>query len=154
MIYAKVKNGTVIKYPYTMLDLKSENPNTSFPSFIADYILREYDIHKVNVVRNPSNYLKNYSETEPVFINNELFQSWVESDATESEIADRINSQWTSVRSSRDKMLKASDWTQLPDVALSADKQREWAEYRQELRDITDATNPFLIEFPEEPTNV
>jgi len=151
MIYAKVKNGTVIKYPYTMLDLKSENPNTSFPSFIADYILREYDIHKVNVVRNPSNYLKNYSETEPVFINNELFQSWVESDATESEIADRINSEWTSVRSYRDKMLKASDWTQLPDVSLTAEKQREWADYRQELRDITNATDPFLIAFPEEP---
>ena len=151
MIYAKVKNGTVIKYPYTILDLKSENPNTSFPSFIEDYILREYDIHKVNVVRNPSNYLKNYSETEPVFINNELFQSWVESDATESEIADRINSEWAYVRSSRDKMLKASDWTQLPDVSLTAEKQREWADYRQELRDITDATDPFLIEFPEEP---
>ncbi len=39
------------------------------------------------------------------------------------------------VRSHRDGLLFGSDWTQVADVALSAEKVAEWATYRQALRD-------------------
>lgn len=52
----------------------------------------------------------------------------------------------------RDSLLMQSDWTQLPDVALTAEQKAAWAVYRQQLRDLTD--NPAFpdVEFPKAPT--
>ena len=40
------------------------------------------------------------------------------------------------VRSQRNGMLGAADWTQLGDAALGEHTPQEWATYRQELRDL------------------
>lgn len=40
------------------------------------------------------------------------------------------------VRQERDQTLARTDWTQLPDVALSVEKVAEWATFRQTLRDL------------------
>lgn len=40
------------------------------------------------------------------------------------------------IRSERDIRLAESDWTQLPDVPLSAAQRTAWANYRQALRDL------------------
>lgn len=45
-------------------------------------------------------------------------------------------SHWFSFREKRDRLLQASDWTQMPDSALSDTKKAEWATYRQALRDL------------------
>ena len=42
----------------------------------------------------------------------------------------------TMVRSQRDGMLAAADWTQLGDAALGDHTPEEWATYRQSLRDL------------------
>jgi hypothetical protein len=59
---------------------------------------------------------------------------------------DAPNSVLASVNSirARNGLLAVSDWTQLPDVPLSAERKAEWAVYRQALRDI-----PAQTEFPE-----
>ena len=40
------------------------------------------------------------------------------------------------LRLSRNRILRDSDWTQLPDSPLSDEKKSEWATYRQALRDL------------------
>jgi hypothetical protein len=55
------------------------------------------------------------------------------------------------VRSERDVKLQACDWTVLPDVPMDASKKTEWETYRQELRDITDQSDPFNITWPSPP---
>lgn len=40
------------------------------------------------------------------------------------------------LRSRRNAYLYESDWTQLPDTGLTADKLLEWRDYRQQLRDL------------------
>lgn len=53
---------------------------------------------------------------------------------------------------SRNAMLANSDWTQLPDVALTAEQKAEWAVYRQALRDVPAQTGfPKNINWPEMP---
>jgi len=42
----------------------------------------------------------------------------------------------TEARILRDKLLAASDWTQLGDAPLSASLKAEWVTYRQALRDL------------------
>lgn len=52
----------------------------------------------------------------------------------------------------RNALLAESDWTQLPDVPISAEQKAAWAAYRQQLRDITDQPGfPDNIVWPANP---
>lgn len=51
-----------------------------------------------------------------------------------------VEEQLEAIRRQRDKALKATDWTQMPD-AMSAAKRKLWADHRQALRDL-----PALVE--------
>ena len=56
------------------------------------------------------------------------------------------------MRMHRDDALSRSDWTQLPDVALTAAKVAEWATYRQALRDLdVNGDDPALPDWPTQP---
>lgn len=56
------------------------------------------------------------------------------------------------IRTQRNALLLASDWTQIPDYP-GADKQT-WATYRQALRDITKQSGfPFTVNWPTASTN-
>ena len=46
------------------------------------------------------------------------------------------------MRRIRNILLKASDWTQLPDCPLTNSKKTKWASYRQNLRNIPATSNP------------
>lgn len=67
---------------------------------------------------------------------------WVNQDTPENE--------WLKVRELRARYLAKSDWTQLPDVPLAT--KEAWAEYRQQLRDVTLQQDPFNIVWPIHPT--
>lgn len=60
---------------------------------------------------------------------------------------DEIAVQWGVVREQRNSLLQSSDWTQISDFDLGADR-NAWAVYRQSLRDITDQPNPFALTWP------
>ena len=42
------------------------------------------------------------------------------------------------IRAKRDRLLAASDWTQMPDVTMSVPDRNRWASYRQALRNFPD----------------
>jgi len=68
------------------------------------------------------------------------------------------------LRLERNRMLSSCDWTQNPDSPLSEEKKKEWATYRQKLRDITKTVdidsvtlygpeiNVSSVNFPKEPS--
>jgi len=58
--------------------------------------------------------------------------------------------EWTqAMRGMRDKLLRRSDWTQLPDAPCDSSA---WATYRQALRDFPSTWTPGpTAEFPEPP---
>jgi hypothetical protein len=61
---------------------------------------------------------------------------------------------WYWLRRTRNKLLSASDWTQVPDCSLSDEKKEEWRVYRQQLRDFpaTLTEDPGVtVEFPDPP---
>ena len=56
---------------------------------------------------------------------------------------------WDRVRAERDRLLAASDWTQVADAPVDASA---WAVYRQQLRDIPqDFASPDDVVWPEQP---
>jgi hypothetical protein len=68
---------------------------------------------------------------------------------TTDEVQQRDAGQAAQVRSERNALLAASDWTQLADS--TADK-AAWATYRQALRDVTGQQGfPWTIQWPEMP---
>ena len=57
------------------------------------------------------------------------------------------------LRQLRQRYLQESDWTQMPDSPLSAEKKTEWQTYRQALRDITiTSTSCSDVVWPTEPS--
>jgi len=59
---------------------------------------------------------------------------------------------WGQVRAERDRLLAASDWTQVADAPLTADEREAWADYRQALRDVPqDFDSPDDVVWPETP---
>jgi hypothetical protein len=64
---------------------------------------------------------------------------------------DALAHTWKAVRSQRNSRLQASDWTQIPDPPLAAQKKQQWAQYRQALRDVTNQPDPFNIQWPTPP---
>ena len=59
---------------------------------------------------------------------------------------------WERVRSERDALLIASDWTQLADVDVP--NRVEWTGYRQALRDCTSVDDPRDVVLPDAPGGV
>ena len=151
MFYAKLNNGEVIRYPYTITDLRLETPNVSFPATMTAEELAPFNIVPVTPTDAPNvDYTKDLSRWAA-----KNGSSWVEvwtvTDATAEEIADRLNAQWSSVRDERDRKLYACDWTQLPDVPLTEQQKADWVSYRQAMRDVTNQQDPFNIVWPTPP---
>ena len=59
---------------------------------------------------------------------------------------------FTMVRGQRDGLLRNTDWTQIADAALGAHTAKEWAAYRQELRDLPSKHSKVSeVVFPDDP---
>lgn len=150
MVYVKIENGKIVKYPYTEFDLRMENPNVSYPATIGYGFFVEVGAFPVQPTDRPEiDHTQNISEGNPEEIGSGLWrQVWVVTEATKDEIAERTAAKWSAIRSKRNKFLLESDWTQLNNSPLSPEKIAEWASYRQALRDITEQTDPFNAVFP------
>lgn len=49
-----------------------------------------------------------------------------------------LENYWSLIRQKRDELIRDTDWTQIPDAPISAEKKAEFSEYRQSLRDLTE----------------
>lgn len=73
----------------------------------------------------------------------------IPADAKVEIVAD---AKWEQIRVKREPLMRDTDWTQMPDVQLTAEKKAEFADYRQALRDIPqNVGNPDDVVWPEKP---
>ena len=60
---------------------------------------------------------------------------------------------WEPIRLKRERLVRDTDWTQMPDAPLTVEKKAEFTAYRQVLRDIPQTyDNPDDIVWPTKPT--
>lgn len=85
---------------------------------------------------------------------NEVVEYQIARDKTQDEINSEIENLWSNIRSQRNIFLNESDWTQISDSPLSVEKKEEWKVYRQELRDITNQSDPHNIVWPIKPDGI
>ena len=145
MQYALVQNGLVVTYPYSITQLRRDNPRTSFPKKPTDASLASWGVYPVSVTAQPtfSHATQNIADGDPVLVDGQWQQTWVVTDATPEQVTQRSEQQADDIRRKRDKMIADTDWMALSDNTLTA----EWATYRQALRDITNHINfPYLAD--------
>jgi hypothetical protein len=150
-IFVKVSEGKIEKYPYTYFDLISDYPNLSASLPLPLNTQVDLGVFHVTLTENPSSGLDVYEESDPVCDFGVWKQSWKKADLTEEQVSEIVDTEWAKVRSIRDGLLQLTDQTQLPDRPISEELQLAYANYRQDLRDITHQADPFNIEWPEAP---
>jgi hypothetical protein len=147
-MYIRIKDNEVI-YPYSIQQLKVDERNVSFPQNLTNSILESFGVYNVVVSPKPNDYTKNITEGTPIYDNGVYTQNWLQTDTSQSEIDNRIENKWIEIRDQRAQLLQESDWTQLGDIPQSV--RDSWTTYRQQLRDITNQSNPFSIVWPTKP---
>lgn len=150
-MYILAPNQVAKTYPYTVGELRRDNPNTSFPKRPTDATLASWDVYPVVNVDSPafSHATQNLTEGDPVLVDGQWQQTWVVTDATSEEVVQRAEQQADDMRNKRNYLLANSDWTQIADAPVDA---TAWATYRQSLRDITAQVGfPNEVTWPVEP---
>jgi len=151
-MYVKITSGDVDTYPYSVGQLRRENPNTSFPKQIPDEILESYGVLSVTFPDAPSiddRTQKIDQEATPSLVAGAWTIRWTTSSKTADETAEYDADMAASNRDNRDNFLSQSDWTQVADAPVDA---TAWGTYRQALRDIPDQAGfPNDINWPTKP---
>ena len=147
MLIAKVEDGQVIN----VSDYRDMFPNTSFPNSGPDVeFLEANSCMTVTVWKQYDQRTEKLDSVAPYIEGNTVYTIAVEP-LTPEEIEANTESQWAKIRSQRDTLLAACDWTQLPDVPLDTEQKQAWVVYRQALRDVTSQADPYNIEWPVAP---
>ena len=151
MFYAKLdSNGALERYPYTLTDLRRDNPQTSFGRTISEDTASAFRCVPVTQVTPPADdHTKNF-ERSAQLVDGAWQEQWIASDATSEQITQRTTLKANDVRTERNEKLAATDWTQLADQSSIA---ANWTAYRQSLRDVPSQSGfPFTVTWPAEPS--
>ena len=147
-MYLRIINNE-ITYPYSLQQFRVDNKTYTFPLNIPTETLNEFGVFEVVQTQKPNNYTKNISEGTPTLTDGVYYQNWVQTNASDSEKELRLEIKWSEIRELRNQLLSECDWTQLGDVTESI--KTSYQSYRQDLRDITNQSDPFSIVWPEKP---
>ena len=147
-MFVKATNGQIDQYPYTVGDLRRDNPNTSFPKNVPVAMMAAYGMYPVGYEAapdyDPMTHRLQHSDM-PVLKDGKWVLTKTVVALTEGQIADRDAAKSKEVRSQRDSLLSQSDWRVIKAQETGTAMSAEWVDYRQALRDITDHANfPWL----------
>ena len=149
MLYLKAIDNVVEKYPYSLGQLRKDNPSTSFPKQPSLAGLAEFNVYPVTeatpTLAEGEKLVKVWTPTlvsGEWILPHQAVAKTVEDLATESEVA------WANLREQRNTLLAETDWTASTDVTMTA----EMTEYRKLLRDLPENTaDVFNPIYPEQP---
>ena len=92
MTYARVENGSVVRYPYDFLLLRKDNPSTSFPADALERadVRSTFNVVEVSEVSKPSEDVNHVNEANPVLVNGTWTQAWEETPRSAEEMAAKV----------------------------------------------------------------
>ncbi len=170
-MYIKLTNGQPDQFPYSVLQFRRDNPQTSFPKQISNTILRRYAVYEVTQLNEPAHdhLVQNLVRGTPA---REVIRLKTEADCTDPETKEVDTDQvgqplygngWEvayttvnkseadakeAVRNQRDSLLNQTDWMASSDITMSS----EITTYRQALRDVPAQSGfPFSVTWPTKP---
>lgn len=146
MNIAIIKDGSI-----TVGDYRALFPNTAFPSSgPSEEFLAENSAKKVNAFKAHDRLTEKLVQVEPYDDGEFVSVVSVENLSTQ-EIQTAKDSALANIRSQRNQLLAACDWTQIPDCTIA--NKTAWATYRQALRDFPESIDDprVPVEFPHDP---
>lgn len=142
-MFVKASSNAVERFPYTISDLRRDNPNVSFPATVPDAELGTYGVYRVTPTTAP--------ETNPRTDTLERSCSLVDGTWTEVWTKVQLDSAVAAenIREQRNELLAETDWTQLSDSSVAS----AWTTYRQALRDVPSQEGfPYSVTWPTKPS--
>jgi hypothetical protein len=118
-MYIKIINTIPVKY--TLSQLRKDNPQVSFPVNISNNLAEEFGVYPLQATPRPQiDYItQNCTEGTPQFINGSWAQTWVISDASQEEIAERKQNLIDSITDETQNRLDSFAQTRLYEGILS-----------------------------------
>jgi len=141
-MYAKIENNKIVKFPYSLNELRASHRDVSFGDEINDETLAHFGIVRVVQEQSPEfDYTVENRVTDVVLTDGIWKQVW-NLEKLPLEVATQ------NIKVKRNTLLAATDWRFRSDQSPT----QEWIDYCQALRDITDSKDyPYNIEWPTEP---
>jgi hypothetical protein len=91
MTYILAPNQIAEIFPYSIGNLRRDNPNVSFPRNVSDALLASYNVFPV-VTQAPPAYdpaTQNLNQATPTLVDDQWLQTWQVTDASAKEIFER-----------------------------------------------------------------
>lgn len=119
-MYALIKNGEVIQFPYAVAQLKRDNPQTSFPKNLTPELLATFNVFLVKPTEQPAYdpLTQRVEEGTPVNEAGEWVQAWSVVPLSTEELEARVPRSVT-MRQGRLALLQAGYLAQV-DAAIQA----------------------------------
>jgi hypothetical protein len=150
LFYVQANGDTFVRHIHDVEPTRWDEDNFCRVAKLTPEQIEHYGVHQLKLVTPP--YYDPATQTREhgpaLLIDGVWTQNYIVSDLDADASAATVGAQWTVVRAERNKLLANCDWTQLPDASADA---AAWAVYRQALRDITDQSDPFNIQWPTTP---
>jgi len=155
-MYVFAPNQTVETFPYSIGNLRRDNPNTSFPRNPSDELLAEWNVFPV-VKQDPPTFdaaTQDLNETNPTLSSNQWLQTWSVTAASSDEIAQRTTDKQAEVRAQRNQLIAETDWVVVMAKETGTNIPTAMKTYRQALRDLptTEAGFPHTMTWPTKPS--
>ena len=140
MQYAKIVDGSLVRYPYDFAQLRRDNKNVSFPIKMTKAMFEEWGMFQVHIEDNPT---YNKATQKIVTADAPVLESgvWVIKRSVEPMTSEEIQQNDLETeelnRTTRFELLSETDWWASSDRTMSDEE----TAYRQALRDITTHAN-------------
>ena len=151
MNYLLASNNAVSKFPYSLEELRSDNPQTSFPLEMSAEELAEWGVYSVEE-QNPPAYNEQTESIElqpPALVTGVWVREWLITQANADEIERRTTSKAALQRAERNRVLSRTDYTQCLDFPGTDSERASYAAFRQALRDVPEQAGfPWNVVWP------
>lgn len=151
MNYLLASNNLILKFPYSIEELRNDNPQTSFPIEMSAEELSEWGVFTVEDQIPPvfNKQTESLEIGDPTLVDDKWVREWNVIQASPEEVERRNIAQAILIRIERNRILSGSDFTQLGDYSCSIDDQIALKEFRQALRDIPQQSGfPWSVMWP------
>jgi hypothetical protein len=149
-MFVKITNGQVDKFPYTVGDLRKDNPNISFPRNIDEETMQRFGVYRVTEVPAPdyNQRTQRLVTQSPTLVDSNWTVTRAVVAKDQSQIDAETNEKASNVREERDRLLASTDWRFRSDMSPS----QAWVDYCQSLRDIPQQSGfPWNVTWPVKP---
>ena len=152
MKYIRVENNSIIGTP-TDLPISAHNISNFY--LLPQETLRQYGWFPFEIEEVELDEHEVISRWETIIEETRVVRKPTKRILTQEEIdkknQDKITKEWSDVRTQRNYLLSECDWTQISDAPITDENKQQWKIYRQDLRDITNASTPQQVVWPPQP---